>query len=373
MAELDAFERVFRAEVQKRKDRGDNAPSWSDVKRLVKEYGLFDKDKMEDPDFKARLKETATELAMAIMTVESDGDAPITTKKRKSASTRDEPEERPTKRVKQTASKASKKQAKIEEDFEDEPNEKPAKKVASRKESTKKSKQKIDDSDEEEEEKVPAKKAHKAIPPKSPEMSHVAPVEEKRIPAADVAEMSDSALSIVVDDSPKKAKTVKKEKKKAEPKPSKGAQKGKESKEKSKGNTPGDADEEQIKRLKSFVVACGVRKKWAKEFEGMEDKPKKQITRLKEILADLGMSGRLSMEKAKAIRARRELAEELEEVVQFEKHRGMPKDEDGTKTRRKQRDSPPENASEDEEQLAANPPQRRKNILAFLDDQSEEE
>lgn len=215
MAELDAFERVFRAEVQKRKDRGDNAPSWSDVKRLVKEYGLFDKDKMEDPDFKARLKETATELAMAIMTVESDGDAPITTKKRKSASTRDEPEERPTKRVKQTASKASKKQAKIEEDFEDEPNEKPAKKVASRKESTKKSKQKIDDSDEEEEEKVPAKKAHKAIPPKSPEMSHVAPVEEKRIPAADVAEMSDSALSIVVDDSPKKAKTVKKEKKKA--------------------------------------------------------------------------------------------------------------------------------------------------------------
>lgn len=373
MAELDAFERVFRAEVQKRKDRGDNAPSWSDVKRLVKEHGLFDKDKMEDPDFKARLKETATELAMAIMTVESDGDAPITTKKRKSASTRDEPEERPTKRVKQTASKASKKQAKIEEDSEDEPNEKPAKKVASRKESTKKSKQKIDDSDEEEEEKVPAKKAHKAIPPKSPEMSHVAPVEEKRIPAADVAEMSDSALSVVVDDSPKKAKTVKKEKKKAEPKPSKGAQKGKESKEKSKGNTPGDADEEQIKRLKSFVVACGVRKKWAKEFEGMEDKPNKQIARLKEILADLGMSGRLSMEKAKAIRARRELAEELEEVVQFEKHRGMPKDEDGTKTRRKQRDSPPEDASEDEEQLAANPPQRRKNILAFLDDQSEEE
>jgi hypothetical protein len=43
----------------------------------------------------------------------------------------------------------------------------------------------------------------------------------------------------------------------------------------------------------------------------MEDKPKKQIARLKEILQDLGMSGRMSMEKAKAIRAKRELAEEI--------------------------------------------------------------
>lgn len=75
-------------------------------------------------------------------------------------------------------------------------------------------------------------------------------------------------------------------------------------------------------------MACGVRKKWyglfshlflnvhptvtrAKEFEGMEDKPKKQIAHLKSILSDLGMTGRLSMEKAKTIKAKRELADEI--------------------------------------------------------------
>jgi len=79
--------------------------------------------------------------------------------------------------------------------------------------------------------------------------------------------------------------------------------------------------------LKSFVVACGVRKKWyavashdvglsdafcrAKEFEGIEDQPKKQLSRLREMLEGLGMTGRLSLEKAKAIRAKRELAEEI--------------------------------------------------------------
>jgi hypothetical protein len=43
----------------------------------------------------------------------------------------------------------------------------------------------------------------------------------------------------------------------------------------------------------------------------MEDQPKKQIAHLKGILEGLGMTGRMSMEKAKAIRAKRELAEEL--------------------------------------------------------------
>jgi len=48
-----------------------------------------------------------------------------------------------------------------------------------------------------------------------------------------------------------------------------------------------------------------------KEFEGIEDKPKKQIVRLKEILNGLGMTGRLSLDKAKAIRQKRDLATEL--------------------------------------------------------------
>ena len=61
----------------------------------------------------------------------------------------------------------------------------------------------------------------------------------------------------------------------------------------------------------SFVTACGVRKVWSREFKDILDDKAAQIRRLKSILADLGMSGRLSMEKAKAIRAKRELAQEL--------------------------------------------------------------
>jgi hypothetical protein len=53
----------------------------------------------------------------------------------------------------------------------------------------------------------------------------------------------------------------------------------------------------------------------AKEFEGIEGQPTKQISRLKEILEDLGMTGRLSMEKAKSIRAKRELAEEIGKLL----------------------------------------------------------
>ena len=36
-----------------------------------------------------------------------------------------------------------------------------------------------------------------------------------------------------------------------------------------------------------------------------------QIRHIKQVLADLGMTGRLSMEKAKTIREKRELAQEL--------------------------------------------------------------
>jgi F0F1-type ATP synthase beta subunit len=49
---------------------------------------------------------------------------------------------------------------------------------------------------------------------------------------------------------------------------------------------------------------------WTKEFQDLPTSSQ-QIKRLKNILADLGMDGRLSMEKAKAIKAKRDLAKEL--------------------------------------------------------------
>lgn len=60
----------------------------------------------------------------------------------------------------------------------------------------------------------------------------------------------------------------------------------------------------------SFVVACGIRKVWAKEFKDL-DSLTQQISRLKQILSDLGMSGRMSLDQAKSIKAKRELAQEL--------------------------------------------------------------
>jgi hypothetical protein len=60
----------------------------------------------------------------------------------------------------------------------------------------------------------------------------------------------------------------------------------------------------------SFVVACGVRKVWSRVFENIEV-PAQQIKKLREILAELGMTGRLSLEQAKRIKEKRELAKEL--------------------------------------------------------------
>lgn len=53
-----------------------------------------------------------------------------------------------------------------------------------------------------------------------------------------------------------------------------------------------------------------MRKVWSKVFQDL-DTPSQQIKKLKEILADLGMSGRMSVEQAKGIKAKRELEQEL--------------------------------------------------------------
>ncbi|CCM02670.1 uncharacterized protein FIBRA_04775 [Fibroporia radiculosa] len=132
-------------------------------------------------------------------------------------------------------------------------------------------------------------------------------------------------------------------------------------------------DEETIKRLKSFVVACGVRKAWAREFKNL-DSPSEQIKRLKTILADLGMTGRMSMEQAKAIRAKRELAQELEDVQTFEKSVVS-----GPAAGRNKKKDESQRSSSDEESdgNVAEAPKRRSNarqsIMAFLGDQSDDD
>ncbi|OCH87538.1 hypothetical protein OBBRIDRAFT_889739 [Obba rivulosa] len=132
-------------------------------------------------------------------------------------------------------------------------------------------------------------------------------------------------------------------------------------------------EEETIKRLKSLVVACGVRKVWTKEFKGL-DRPADQIKRLKSILADLGMTGRLSMEQAKAIRERRELAKELEDVQEFEKSvvRGRSAGR-VLKTTFREKDASEEESDEDMTAVPKRKVNAHSSIMAFLGDQSDDE
>ncbi|KAL4266493.1 DEK-C domain-containing protein [Pleurotus pulmonarius] len=154
---------------------------------------------------------------------------------------------------------------------------------------------------------------------------------------------SDSELSVLMDE-PKRKRVPKKDKDVA---PAKAKGKRKPAPELSKA-------EETIKRLKSLVVACG-------------------ISKLQQILADLGMEGRLSLEKAKAIKEKREFEKELADVKAFEKTMAA-------------RSAPPKSASEsgaeDDERADSDSdtaiPKRRKpnaraSIMAFLADQSDDE
>jgi len=179
---------------------------------------------------------------------------------------------------------------------------------------------------------------------------------------------SESELSVLVDEPPKRSK-------KSKSKDKESGKSAKETKQKKKNPAVGlSKDEEAVKRLKSLVVACGVRKVWKKEFQDM-DTPSQQIKRVREILAGLGMSGRFSLEQAKAIRAKRELAQELEDVQSFEKTVVSGQSSHSqVKSKQTQRDS----VSEDESENDSEAPKKRRNtarlsIMAFLGDQSSED
>ncbi|KAF9647204.1 hypothetical protein BDM02DRAFT_3270450 [Thelephora ganbajun] len=185
---------------------------------------------------------------------------------------------------------------------------------------------------------------------------------------------SDSEVSSLFNDEPpKRRRKAKGEKDETKPK---GARQKKEKKELSK-------DEETIKRLKSLVVACGVRKVWSKEFKGL-DKPSAQIKRLNSILSELGMTGRMSMEQARAIKAKREFAQELEDVKDFEKK--VVGGSEGRSSRkklgsgRKDVESSDEDDEGDEDDKPRkkrikyfSPQNARNSINAFLEDQSDED
>ncbi|KAF8468987.1 hypothetical protein BDZ91DRAFT_847796 [Kalaharituber pfeilii] len=174
-------------------------------------------------------------------------------------------------------------------------------------------------------------------------------------------EDSESELSEVLDLPPKRKKQRSRggseafDRKKSSSKP---AQTGKG--KKAKSDEPVDADAEKIKELQGWLLKCGVRKLWGKELAKFSTS-KEKITHLKDMLVNLGMTGRYSNEKAKKIKEERELAEELAAVQAGAKVWGT-----GNGDQMKTRSS-----------RVAEPQVKRKLVrppeLAFLDDQSESE
>ncbi|RKO93950.1 hypothetical protein BDK51DRAFT_28761 [Blyttiomyces helicus] len=70
-----------------------------------------------------------------------------------------------------------------------------------------------------------------------------------------------------------------------------------------------EAHRKKIESLQVYIRACGVRKVWSKEFAGMSGL--QRIQRCKEILVELGVDARPTLEKCKKIKLKREFQEEV--------------------------------------------------------------
>jgi len=135
-------------------------------------------------------------------------------------------------------------------------------------------------------------------------------------------------MSVLIDSTPPDSKS-RKQSTKSEPKVKKELTKAKP-KETSKEIKESSSKEDEIKKLKSLVYQCGLRKNWylydrvfnfrSKELPSSMSSSE-QISHLKGILHSLGMTG-LSAEKAKKIKMERELKEELEFIQEGAKKLG---------------------------------------------------
>ncbi|EJF64433.1 hypothetical protein DICSQDRAFT_145066 [Dichomitus squalens LYAD-421 SS1] len=212
---------------------------------------------------------------------------------------------------------------------------------------------------------TPSKEEQIAISPSSPvdgqeTLQHKSSEDEQH--RGGDGEKSESEMSVLIDDE----LPVRKRKKKAETSTGEKGTGGRKRKEPAKELSK---DEETIKRLKSLVVACGVRKVWSKEFKDL-DKPSDQIRRLRQILTDLGMSRRMSMEQAKAIKEKREFEKELEDVQEFAQ-----KFQSAGRRHRLEKSTAAKSEPLDSSDIEVAPKRRptaRQSIMAFLGDEESE-
>lgn len=184
---------------------------------------------------------------------------------------------------------------------------------------------------EEEEVKEPAKKQSKA-PPRKPKPKLYSSKNEgydrdsadeqdtqpSKVANVEQQDASESEMSVVFDEEPEPSKPPKSKNGSSEK--SKKAATTKKSALKTK-DADQDPDQAEVKRLQGWLVKCGIRKVWSKELASYET-PKARIKHLKEMLADAGMKGRYSQEKARQIREERELKADLQMVQEGAKRWG---------------------------------------------------
>ncbi len=161
---------------------------------------------------------------------------------------------------------------------------------------------------------------------KKPEPVHDATESEVSDPPEESAivnniEASDSELSVLIDEEP----PPKKKRKGSSTAAEKRGTKASAPKIKAAGADINDPDQAEIKRLQGWLVKCGIRKLWGKELKPYESS-KAKIKHLKEMLADAGMTGRHSIEKASQIKEARELKADIEAVKEGAERWGKEKD-----------------------------------------------
>ena len=144
--------------------------------------------------------------------------------------------------------------------------------------------------------------------------------------------ISESEMSEVLDEVPK-AKGRKRKADSAKPT----AKKTETSKSKKSSEQSTDPDAEEIKRLQGWLIKCGIRKMWHRELAPYNTSKAKTV-HLRKLLADAGMTGRYSIEKASQIKEERELQADLEAVQEGAKQWGkVESDGDDAKSERPKR------------------------------------
>ena len=203
----------------------------------------------------------------------------------------------------------------------------------------------LPESDDDEEEKKPTKVEATEPVPMEVDEPEAKPVESKEATKAE--DSDESEMSVLIDE----PKPKKRQKKSASEKPAKATKEkpakatkeksAKAVKQKTKAAKPEkelSPDEAEIKRLQGWLLKCGIRRMWFRELAPY-DTPKAKINHLKDMLKDVGMDGRYSVEKAKQIKDRRELEAELDAVQEGAKRWGQEgeseQEEEGERPRRR--------------------------------------